>query len=86
MELLHWSAGSLLAQGGPDQMIGLPVMLLGLACVAVAVVGAIVLGVVFARTGRSEVVQTCPYCGVHIRGRPVRKCTNCGAVLGPPQQ
>jgi hypothetical protein len=88
MELLHWIAGPYLAQAADNQMVAFPALILGLVCLIVGVVGAVVLGVVLARSGRgaNEVVQTCPYCGTHLRGRPVLQCTNCGATLGPPQQ
>lgn len=67
-------------------MLNAPVFLLGSVCMVVAVVGVIILAVVFSRSGRGEVVQSCPYCGVHIRGRPVRQCPNCDAALGPSQE
>lgn len=86
MELLRLFAGPLLAQEGPEQVARFPVLLLGLACLVVAVAGAIIVGVLFARSGRSEVVQSCPYCGTHIRGRLVLQCPNCRATLGPSQQ
>lgn len=86
MKFLPWISGLLLAQEGQREVAAFPALLLGLVCLVVAAVGAVVLGVVLVRSGRGgrEVVQTCPYCGTHLRGQPARRCSNCGAALGPP--
>jgi hypothetical protein len=67
--------------GGPGLIELFIVGLLGLGCLG----GLVVIVVLVTRgSGSREVVQTCPYCGTHIRGQPVRQCPTCGAALGGP--
>lgn len=70
--------------GAPGLIELLIVGLLVLACVA----GVVVLVAAIARSGGSsrDVVQTCPHCGTHIRGRPVDECPTCGARLAGPSE
>lgn len=70
------------APGIPELIVILGILLL--LGIPVLIVGVVIYFVIGVGRGNEEVVQTCPSCGLHVRGDPVAQCPHCGAALAPP--